>query len=127
MDADKGFIDLGFAKPDTDRVRRTGVGEVVYGAGKTAQQIGAICQELLQNGQPRVLVTRVDDEKMHALELMFEQGICQAYPQAHLLLAGQMPPLKSRVGKVAVVAAGTSDVPVAEEAALTAQFMGAAV
>ena len=50
MDADKGFIDLGFAKPDTDRVRRTGVGEVVYGAGKTAQQIGAICQELLQNG-----------------------------------------------------------------------------
>ena len=44
-----------------------------------------------------------------------------------MLLAGQMPPLKSRVGKVAVVAAGTSDVPVAEEAALTAQFMGAAV
>ena len=127
MDADRGFIDLGFAKPDTDRVRRTGAGEVVYGAGKTAQQIGTICQELLQSGQPRVLVTRVDDEKMHALELMFDRGTCQAYPQAHLFLAGQMPPLKSRVGKVAVVAAGTSDVPVAEEAALTAQFMGAAV
>lgn len=127
MDADRGFIDLGFAKPDTDRMCRTGVGEVVYGAGKTAQQIGAICQELLQSGQPRVLVTRVDDEKMHALELMFDRGTCQEYPQAHLFLAGQMPPLKSRVGKVAVVAAGTSDVPVAEEAALTAQFMGANV
>lgn len=130
MDKDaeeKGFSDLGFAKPDFDRVRRQGEGEVVYGAGKTAQQIAAICHELLESGQKRVLVTRVDDEKMNALELTFAQELCQAYPQTHLFLVGRMPTLRNRVGKIAVIAAGTSDIPVAEEAALTAQFMGAQV
>lgn len=127
MDSDKGFVDLGFAKPDISRAQRQGFGEVVYGEGKTAQQIAAICYELMKHGQKRVLITRVSDEKMNALELMFEPELYQTYPQAHLLLIGKMPPLKCLVGKVVVVAAGTSDVSVAEEAALTAQCMGAHV
>ena len=124
---DNGFVDLGYAKPDLDRAARQGFGEVVYGEGKTATQIAAICKELIEGGQKRVLVTRVSPEKMNALELTFTSENCQPYPQAGLFLVGRMPPLKSRIGKVAIVAAGTSDLPIAEEAALTAQFLGANV
>ncbi len=125
--AHDAFTDMGFAKPDHDRARRQGVGEVVYGEGKMAQQIAAICHALLEGGQKRVLVTRVDDEKMAVLGGLFAQEACEVFPQAHLFVAGSLPEPRQRIGKVAVVVAGTSDVPVAEEAALTAEFLGARV
>ena len=121
------FTDMGFAKTDHDRARRQGVGEVVYGAGKTAEQIIAICRSLMEGGQERVLVTRVDDEKMTALEGAFAQEPHQVFSQANLFVAGELPAPYTRIGKVAVVVAGTSDLPVAEEAALTAEFLGARV
>lgn len=58
--ADQGYSDLGFAKVDTDRARRTGAGEVIYGAGKTADQIAGICLALRDAGQACVLVTRLE-------------------------------------------------------------------
>jgi pyridinium-3,5-biscarboxylic acid mononucleotide synthase len=121
------FTDIGYAKPDHDRVRRRGVGEVVYGEGKTAPQITGICRELVRAGQKRVLVTRVNDEKMAALEQAFSDEAYQAFSQAHLFVCGYLPQEAERIGKVAVVVAGTSDLPVAEEAALTAEFLGAHV
>ena len=123
----QGFTDIGFAKPDTARARRQGFGEVVYGQEKTAPQIAAICHELLKHGQACVLVTRVNDEKIAELNSLLEPQLCQAFPCAHLFVAGSMPQQKTLVGNVAVVCAGTSDIPVAEEAALTAQCMGAHV
>ena len=123
----KTFTDIGYAKPDHDRARRQGAGEVVYGEGKTAPQIEGICRELMRAGQKRVLVTRVNDEKMAALEEVFSGEAYQAFPQAHLFVCGCLPQECERVGKVAVVVAGTSDLPVAEEAALTAEFLGAHV
>lgn len=121
------FTDMGFAKPDFDRARRQGAGEVVYGEGKTAAQIVDICRALLDGGQPRVLVTRVNEAKNTALEQAFFGKDYLTFPQAHLFVAGDMPPAEQRIGKVAVVVAGTSDIPVAEEAALTAEFLGAQV
>ena len=65
--ADQGYSDLGFAKVDTDRARRTGAGEVVYGAGKTADQIAGICLALRDAGQACVLVTRLEAQKAEAV------------------------------------------------------------
>ena len=64
---DQGYTDLGFAKVDTDRARRTGAGEVVYGAGKTADQIADICLALHSAGQACVLVTRLEAQKAQAV------------------------------------------------------------
>lgn len=63
----QGYSDLGFAKVDTDRARRTGAGEVVYGAGKTADQIAGICLALRDAGQACVLVTRLEAQKAEAV------------------------------------------------------------
>lgn len=65
--ADQGYSDLGFAKVDTDRARRTGAGEVIYGAGKTADQIAGICLALRDAGQACVLVTRLEAQKAEAV------------------------------------------------------------
>lgn len=65
--ADQGYLDLGFTKVDTDRARRTGAGEVVYGAGKTADQIAGICLALRDAGQACVLVTRLEAQKAEAV------------------------------------------------------------
>ncbi len=118
------FEDLGYARPDFARVQRQGTGEVVYGEGKTAEQIAGICRSLVEHGQQHVLVTRLDEAKAAALE---EAGLTFSYrSDARLGVVGGMPE-EPREGCVVVVAAGTSDVPVAEEAALTAEFMGSAV
>ena len=74
MLAGQGFTDLGFAKVDTQRAARTGAGEVVYGAGKTAEQIAKICRALAAAGQPCVLVTRLDAEKAREVERLLAQA-----------------------------------------------------
>lgn len=116
-----------FARPDFDRARRQGAGEVIYGEGKTAGQIDAIAAALLEGGQKRVLATRVDAAKAASVgELWAKRGLpCPfAYHEmARLAVFGDMP-APDGDGTVAVACAGTSDLPVAEEAALTAQFLG---
>ncbi len=120
----KPFEDLGFATVDLHRHLLQGATEVIYGAGKTADQIAAIVGALQDNGQQHVLITRLAPEKAQFLE---EAGVDLSYeliPQVGIV--GGMPqPLTE--GYVLVASAGTSDMPVAEEAALTAQMLGCKV
>jgi len=118
--------DLGFAQVDTARGVRQGVGEVVYGAGKDAGQICGIVLALEESGQRHVLVTRVDQQKHDQLAaLLRERGheLPDYRPASGLALFGGMPE-PTGTGTIVVVAAGTSDLPVAEEAAVTAEFLG---
>lgn len=84
--------DLGFAQLDLSRGVRQGAGEVVYGAGKTAEQIAAIIKALLDAGQERILVTRLDDEKAACTSELLGNGIDLGYvPDAQLALVGGKP------------------------------------
>lgn len=113
--------DLGYAQVDTERGVRTGVSEVIYGAGKTAAQIAGIVAAMREAGQRRVLITRLDAEKAEALR---QAGCDFAYHEvARAGVVGELPEPDGN-GTILVVTAGTSDVPVAEEAALTARFLG---
>jgi NCAIR mutase (PurE)-related protein len=118
------YEDLGFARVDHHRTLRKGFPEVVFGQGKTAAQIVAIARSLHQKGAA-VLATRVSPAKAKAARAKFKALKYHAAP-ACLSLAPPDPPAPGR-GLVMVVAAGTSDLPVAEEAVLTAQLMGSKV
>ena len=114
------FEDMGFAKPDFHRGMRQGASEVIYGEGKTAEQIAAITRELLSHGQKGVLITRMSGEKAKVvgqeIELFYDST-------SRIGIAGEK---KAPVGdgKIVIATGGTSDMPVAEEAALTAEFLG---
>lgn len=113
----KPFVDLGFAKPDTHRGVRQGTPEVIYGAGKTAGQIRQIADALIEAGQKTVIVTKLDAEKASAA------GISKYYDIARIGIYGNIPSPDTD-GKILVLTAGTSDMPVAEEAAVTAELLG---
>lgn len=163
FDTAAGFSDLGYARPDLARTRHQGAGEVIYGAGKTAEQIVGIARSLLAAGQPRVLVSRLDNEKAAAVAARWAKAGCGptmtisddaaggraageilaalsaggsscaegsdgavlfAYCEtARTGIFGDLP-VPDGDGAVVIAAAGTSDLPVAEEAAVTAQFLG---
>ncbi len=111
---------LGFAQVDTHRALRRGFPEVIFGAGKTPQQVVKIAAKLLAHEQ-RVLVTRATEEQARLLRRKFKDTV---YHQAARCLTIDRKPLPRRPGTIAVVCAGTSDLPVAEEAAVTAEIMG---
>ena len=114
------FDDLGFAKVDLHRKMRQGAAEVIYGSGKTPEQILAIADSMLKNGQETILVTRLTAEK--AAEL--DGKLPMAYHEtARIGVVGNMP-TPNGIGTVVVATGGTSDIPVAEEAALTAEVLG---
>ena len=118
MDTDN----LGFARVDLARLRRQGVPEVVYGAGKTAPQVASILSSLREHGQLPAIATRLDAEK--AAFVAGELGADFTYfPEARI---GRLGPARAPggIGPIAVAAAGTSDLPVAEEAAVTAETLG---
>ncbi|MBO4418933.1 MAG: nickel pincer cofactor biosynthesis protein LarB [Oscillospiraceae bacterium] len=117
------FDDIGFAKVDLHRKLRQGAAEVVYGAGKTVEQIAGILEAMKKNGQNRVLITRLDPEKAQALAENFP---LHYDPAARIATLGEAPK-PSGLGYVVVATGGTSDIPVAEEAALTAEFLGSRV
>jgi pyridinium-3,5-biscarboxylic acid mononucleotide synthase len=112
--------DLGFAQVDTHRALRKGFPEVIFGAGKTAQQVTAIAEKILER-EHRVLVTRSTVEHAKALRKRFDHAV---YHELARCVVVQAEPLPKRPGTIAVVCAGTSDLPVAEEAAVTAEVMG---
>lgn len=114
------FADLGYAKVDLHRQVRQGASEVIYGAGKTAEQIVGILGALAENGQKNVLITRLDPEKAAAVNAVFPVTF---HPEGRLAIAGS-PAAPSGIGTIVVATGGTSDIPVAEEAALTAEFLG---
>lgn len=115
--------DLGFAKPDFDRLHRRGIPEVIYGAGKTPEQIAAVMRALTERGQ-NAFATRVSPEQAETVRRLLPH--VHYHPEARALTY-DIVPLPEAVGKVAVLSAGTSDLPVAEEAALTAERLGARV
>jgi hypothetical protein len=114
------YEDLGFAKVDHDRKRRKGFPEVIFGQGKTPDQIVAIASAMSARGD-NVLVTRVAPEAMDALAAAFPS--CERHPVPRLAFIRNAPVAKLGT-RVAVLCAGTSDLPVAEEAAVTAELMG---
>ena len=114
----KPFVDLGFAKPDLHRGLRQGVPEVIFGEGKTPEQIDAITASLLEGGQGTVLITRLSAEKAAALTTPIKY-----YDAARIGAAGVIPEPSTK-GTIVVACAGTSDLPVAEEAAVTAELLG---
>ncbi|MBQ2896250.1 MAG: nickel pincer cofactor biosynthesis protein LarB [Oscillospiraceae bacterium] len=117
------FEDLGYAKVDHHRGIRQGVGEVIYGAGKTAEQIDGILRSLMDKGAKNILITRLDEEKAAFLAPQFPM---EYHAVARLAIVNRD---ESRTGKglVTVVSAGTSDMYAAEEAALTAECLGSRV
>ncbi|MBR0120485.1 MAG: nickel pincer cofactor biosynthesis protein LarB [Clostridia bacterium] len=114
------FEDIGFAKVDLHRNIRQGASEVIYGEGKTPEQISAILGTMKERGQGRVIITRLSAEK--AERLGKTPGL-EYYPEAKIALLGGMPEPDS-AGSVLIATGGTSDIPVAEEAAVTAQALG---
>lgn len=114
------FEDLGFAKADHHRGIRQGIAEVIYGAEKTAQQIIDISKALLSGGQKTVLITRMSKEA--AIEVEKELHFTY-YETAKIGIVGEMPDPDTE-SSILIATGGTSDIPVAEEAALTAQVLG---
>jgi NCAIR mutase (PurE)-related protein len=115
------FDDLGFAKVDHHRSLRTGFPEVIFGDGKTAEQIIEIARSL-NDGAHNVLITRLDAAKAELLRQAFSDRVYSAHARVAKIIHRQ-PEITGR-GLVLIVAAGTSDLPVAEEAALTAELLG---
>lgn len=114
------YEDLGFAKIDTHRALRQGAAEVIYGAGKTAQQIADIASAMYERGQNTILITRMDQEKA---DVVAETLPLRYDDMSRVGIVGEMPPVTGN-GTIVVATGGTSDVPVAEEAALTAEALG---
>ncbi|WP_080798392.1 nickel pincer cofactor biosynthesis protein LarB [Arabiibacter massiliensis] len=152
------FTELGYATVDHHRGVRQGVSEVLYGAGKTAEQIAGICRALVEGGQERVLVTRLDADKAAEVERLLAapchpersgEACTPCHPERSGEAAESKDPVRRQPfplpfsyrelprlgilgeapapdgnGSVVIAAAGTSDLPVAEEAAVTAEMLG---
>jgi len=115
------FEDLGFARVDHHRALRKGFPEVILGQGKTARQIADIAQRLVTHGQ-HALITRLDEQK--AQEVRTTLPALRYYPDGRLGALGEPPIPPVGQGAILVISAGTADLPVAEEAAVTAELMG---
>ena len=113
------FADLGFAKVDHHRSVRQGFPEVVLGLGKTPDQIAKIASQIVGRGQP-LLVTRADEAAWNTVKTVVANAEYHAVARC-ITVKGPATPGK---GTIALCSAGTSDLPVAEEAAVTAELLG---
>ena len=118
-----GLEELGFATIDTDRTNRTGIPEVIYSAGKTPGQVADIAERMNKRGIP-VMATRATREMFDAVHAVIPGAI---YHEVARAIVYQKEKPKTSEKYIAVVSAGTSDMPVSEEAAITAEFLGARV
>ena len=117
------FEDIGYAKVDLHRKIRQGAAEVIYGAGKTPEQIAGIIDTMQKNGQNRILITRMSAEAADYVGRLYPLDYRK---DAKVGIIGVIP-MPSGIGKVVVATGGTSDIPVAEEASLTAEILGSDV
>ena len=115
------FEDLGYARIDHHRSLRKGFPEVIWGEGKFPSQILSIMKELKRRGQ-NILITRLDGGKAKVIQKVFPKS--QYYPRSKVLTYLIHPLKPEGKGTILVITAGTTDIPVAEEAVVTAQFMG---
>ncbi|MBQ0037783.1 MAG: nickel pincer cofactor biosynthesis protein LarB [Clostridiales bacterium] len=114
------FEDIDYAKVDLHRKVRQGTAEVIYGAGKTPEQIIGISDVMLKNGQQTILITRLGQNAADSVSKIHKLTY---YEQARIGVIGKFPE-KDGNGRIVVATGGTSDIPVAEEAALTAEAFG---
>jgi pyridinium-3,5-biscarboxylic acid mononucleotide synthase len=113
-------VSLGFAQVDTHRALRKGFPEVIFGGSKTPEQVVKIAAKILVS-ESRVLITRVTDVHARALRKKFRLAVHHKLARCVTI---EKKPLARRTGTIGVICAGTSDLPVAEEAAVTAEIMG---
>lgn len=116
----KPFEDIGYAKVDLHRKVRQGAAEVIYGAGKTAEQISGIASAMRGSGQDVILITRLSPEKAEQIKAVHPLAY---HSEAGIGVVGELP-APDGIGRIVVATGGTSDIPVAEEAALTAEVLG---
>ena len=116
------YEDLGYAKVDHHRAARQGAAEVIFGQGKTAEQIEGIVRAMMGRGAENILITRLSKKKETILQGKFPYSY-----SAPACLAVANPAERPLTGDIAVVSAGTSDLAVCEEAALTAEALGSRV
>jgi NCAIR mutase (PurE)-related protein len=114
------YEDLGFARIDNHRSLRRGVPEVIYCQGKTTTQVAEIARHMLENGS-NVMGTRADIKTFHEVQLIASDA--KYYETARIFVVEREKVAQNK-GTIAVVTAGTSDIPVAEEAAVTAEVFG---
>lgn len=116
----KPFEDIGYAKVDLHRKVRQGAAEVIYGAGKNAEQISGIASAMRGSGQDVVLITRLSSEKAEQIKAVHPLAY---HAEAGIGVIGELP-APDGIGRIVVATGGTSDIPVAEEASLTAEVLG---
>lgn len=114
------FEDIGYAKIDSHRAVRQGVPEVIFGQGKTPEQIVGIVAAMQRQGTDNILITRMSAEAARLLE---QHTALEYHTQSKMGIAGRRPEITAS-GKIVVATGGTSDLPVAEEAAITAEVLG---
>ena len=116
----KPFTDIGYAKVDVHRRIRQGVPEIIYGEGKTSQQIIGILRAMEEAGEDRVLITRLPEATAGQVAEVFP---ITYHAEARIGIRGDLPE-PDVPGTILIATGGTSDIPVAEEAALTAEYLG---
>ena len=114
------FEDLGYAKIDHHRGVRQGIPEVIFGSGKTAEQIIGIADSMKKNGNTNILITRLSKEKASMISDVLD---LQYDPMSQIGIIGRKGEITAKT-KIVVATGGTSDMPIAEEAALTAEVLG---
>ncbi len=112
------FMDLGFAKIDSHRELRMGAPEAIYCMNKTTSQIMQIIKKM--NNDSNIIATRVPEKTLKKIKDTYPEA--KIYPEANLAFIGKFP--KKTIGKVTIVTAGTSDIPIARESEVTAKSMG---
>ena len=113
--------ELSYAKIDYDREQRTGVPEIIYCEGKTAEQVAGIVRNMREHGAEHILGTRCSREKYEAAREVCPELI---FDELARVICYNPKPFPLNKGKILVACAGTSDLPVAKEAVLTARFLG---
>ncbi len=114
------YADLGFARIDHQREMRTGYPEIVYCAGKTVEQVAEIFR-VMSERENNVIGTRADEQMFKAVKDKIQNAVF--YPKARIISVQKKKPAPPKT-RIAVITAGTSDIPVAEEAAVTAELLG---
>lgn len=118
--ANEGFDELGYAKIDTHRQKRTGYPEVIFCAGKSVEHVAGIVQKMLGHGT-NILATRASAEMYEAVRAFCPEAVYHPHSRAIVVKREELPKTDSYI---AIVTAGTSDIPVAEEAFITADIFG---
>ena len=117
------YDDLGYAKIDHHRGIRQRAAEVIYGAGKTPEQIAGIVKNMQERGESHILITRLSSDAASKVNEYLSPISLTYHPTARIGIVGQLPE-PDGIGDIIVATGGTSDMPIAEEAAITAEFLG---